>query len=129
MRENSNSRTTSEKSDMSKYFRFRFNGVKIKASGALKINPDCLQPGRTLYFGVMDELPDDELEVKSGYNQKFTKVSIDKFPGALKLRINHISWASKVVLLVERYEVDTERLFMPIKDICSMEEFVGRIEN
>ena len=60
--------------------------------------------------------------------EKFTKVSIEKFPGALKLRIDHIALASKVVPLVERYEIDTERLFMSIKDICSLEEFVSHIE-
>lgn len=113
---------------LSENFRFRFNGLKIKASGTLEIDPKLLTPGGTLYFKVSDELPDLGEEVKGGYSKTFTSVSSEPFPDSLKLRIHHITGKSKVVLLLDRYETDTKELYKIFESICPFNEFNERVE-
>ena len=113
---------------MRDYFRFRFYGPKIKASGLIEINPIILKLGRTLYFRIENKKPVEDLEVKSGYTQTLTYVSPEPFDNALKVRIYHIAWNSKVVLLVERYEVNELKLYKPLQDLCTFEEFKEKLE-
>ena len=109
-------------------FRFRYNGLELKASGLLNIDPGILQLGATLFFGVKNELPKEELEVKSGYDHSFISASNKSFEGAVKLRIDWVAWNSKVVLLIKRYETDAENLYNQLRGICDRTEFENRLE-
>jgi len=113
---------------MQEYFRFRYDGPTLKASGLLEVYTSILKLGRTLYFGVKDELPEDKNEVDSGYDHTFKVVSPNYFENAVKLRISWIAWKSKVVLLVQRYEVDTAEIFSQLKGICQLPELKKRLE-
>jgi len=112
-------------------FRFRYNGLELKASGLLGINPKLLRLGAILYFGVSSEPPEDAegLEVKSGYDHSFTSVSNTPLAGAVKLRIYHVSWNSKVVLLIGRYEAESNAIFKQVEMVCSRSEFDKRLES
>lgn len=109
-------------------FRFRFNGPLIKASGLLEVDPNILKSGLALYFEVKNENPKEKLELESGYTQTFTRVSSEPFEQSLKLRIYHIAYASKVVLLIERYEIDNDFLYKPFSDLCEYDEFIKIIK-
>lgn len=109
------------------FFRFRYNGPEIKASGLLEIDPETLNPGIPLYFELLETPPEEE-EVKSGYLKAFSSVSLTPFEGSIKLRVNHISWNSKVVLLIRRIEVDDVRLHALLQHLCTLEDFKDRLE-
>lgn len=109
-------------------FRFRFNGRYLKATGLLKIAVKNLKLGSPLFFRVSDQIPKEELEVKSGYDHSFTHVSNKPFEGSIKLRISWVSWNNNVVLLIRRYETDEKKLYQQLKDFCSFEEFKDKIE-
>jgi hypothetical protein len=113
---------------MDEYFHFRYNGPELKASGLLKVDTATLKLGRTLYFGVGDELPKDENEVVSGYDHTFTVVSPHCFEDAVKLRIDWIAWKSKVVVLVQRYEADAAEIFNQLKGVCQLSELENQLE-
>ncbi|MDQ1280657.1 MAG: hypothetical protein QG670_1920 [Thermoproteota archaeon] len=107
---------------------FRYNGPELKAAGPLDIKENILKLGLTLFFSIENKHPDDENEVKSGYDHTFTSVSLKNFKDALKLRIHWISWHSKVVLLTRRYDTDIGRLYKQLNGLCDRIELEKQLE-
>lgn len=113
---------------MQEYLRFHYDGPMLKASGLLEVDTSILKLGRTLYFGVKDEPPEDKNEVDSGYDHTFKVVSPNYFEDAVKLRIRWIAWKSKEVSLVQRYEADTAEIFSQLKSVCQLPELEKSLE-
>ena len=60
---------------------------------------------------------------------KFVSYSENEFNGSVPLRIYHIAYSSKVILLTARRETDNQKIFTFLGDLCSQDELYRKLEH